>query len=152
MFTGLRSLAGLYYVRANLMAAKDVSRGGDSGRGFALDVAAGAEFTAVVGQIWALARPGSVVAPGVVPIAGVIAAGAYVTATYLKDNPMQLFLENCAWGSAPYSESTERWAWSEKSVLEWKKDYVTQADTLLRLLVRLRGWWSFSTWPTVTVG
>lgn len=152
LFTGLRSLAGVYYAVANVRAAEKAFRNGDSDRGFALDIAAGAEVTAAIGQIWALALPGSVVAPWVVPIAGLVAAGAYVTATYLKDDPMQQFLENCAWGSAPYSESTAHWAWSEKSVLEWKKDYVTQADTLLRLLVRLRGWWSFGTWPAVTVG
>ncbi len=152
LFVGLKVIVGAYYAVSNLVDAQNAFRQGDSDRGFALDLAAGAELTAAVGQLWALALPGSVVAPWVVPIAGAVAAAAYIAAMHLEDDPMQQFLENCAWGSAPYSESKEHWAWSEKSVAEWEKDYVTQADTLLRLLVRLRGWWSLDSWPAVTVG
>ncbi len=152
LFLGLKLFVGIYYARSNYAAGEKAFESGDADRGFALDIASAAEIAGVGAHLWVLAAPGSLVAPWIIPIAGAVAAGAYIAANYLKDDPLEQFLRNCEWGVAPYADNEQHWSWAEKSVLEWKKDYLTQADTLFRLLVRLEAWWNFKNWPAVTIG
>jgi hypothetical protein len=147
----LRCAVSGYYGFTNALDAVDAFRSGDNDRGYALSIATAAEMAAVAGHIWAALAPGSLVAPWFVVAAGVVAASAYIAATYLKDDPLEKFLTNCEWGADPYGDPDLAPRWADAKVASWKGDFSGQARTLTRVLLRLTTSWDLRQWPAVTV-
>lgn len=151
VLTGVGAIVTVYYVRQNAKGAYGAFKKGDNDRGFALSVAAGAEFAALASELYWIYAPASLVAPWVVVGAAAIAAGAYIAAELTKNDPLAEFLERCEWGTAPYSDLETALPYDDRPAHLWKTDINYQTVSLVRLLVRMRAWWTFEKWPTVTV-
>ena len=147
----VKGVVSVYYGFMNVGDAKEAFRKGDTDRGFALSVAAAGEFAVVGAQIWALWAPASLVAPWLMVGAGVVAAAAYIAAEELKDDPLEMFLEQCEWGRAPYTDPLLEPRWADTKVSRWPRDYAGQGRTLTRVLLRLTATWKFEQWPAITV-
>ncbi len=151
ILTGVGALVTAYYGWSNSKGAYGAFKKGDNDRGFALSVAAAAEFAALASELYWIYAPASLVAPWVVVGAAAIAAGAYIAADVTKNDPLAEFLERCDWGTAPYSPLETALPYDDRPAHLWKSDMNHQTVLLVRLLVRMRAWWTFESWPTVTV-
>lgn len=151
VLTGVGVLLTMYYVRQNTKGAFAAFKRGDNDHGFALSVASAAEFAALVSELYWIYAPASLVAPWVVVGAAAVAAGAYVAAELTKNDPLAEFLKRCEWGTADYSALETALPYNDRPAHLWDKDMNYQTVLLVRLLVRMRAWWTFETWPTVTV-
>jgi len=151
VLAGVGAVVTVYYAFSNAKGARKAFERGDNDRAFALSVASAAELAGLAAEVYWILTPASLAAPWFVVAAAAVAAAAYTAAELTKDDPLEDFLARCDWGVDRYAEPETRFEWDDGTVGAWEDDLLHQSVLLLRLLVRMRIWWDFESWPAVTV-
>ncbi len=142
--TGLRSIASFAYGVLDLKEAYRAYNKKDTDRYYALVTAASAEFAAT-GILFYQMMVGAPVFGLPLAAAGAVAAAAYVTASIVQDDYLEIMLQNCAYGTTPYKKKTYSARWTSGPISSWKGDYRKQRRVLLRVLTRFELSWGATT-------
>lgn len=133
--SGVRGVASAVFAVSNVHSAVEAYEKHDYSVGTAMAVAALAEATSCAAYIYTAVVSTSAAGPWVMLGATVVSAAAYIVATWTKDEPLQVFLENCEYGRAPYGEDY-RPAWADLSIGRWRSEFVMQQRLLMKIIGR----------------
>lgn len=148
LYAGQAVCAGVYAV-LDFIAMNEALEKDDNDRAWFLFVAGVAEVGSATMYIALAFNPA--LGTWVLVALGVVAAISYIAAMLLEDDPLEEFLENSEWGTAPYGRTGYEPTWADKPVEEWAGDYGLQAQTLLRVLSRFTVKWDLESWPDIRV-
>lgn len=135
-FAMAQGLVNAYFAVADAWDALEAFKRGDNDRALALSAAAAAEIGSVVGYALIGFSHGISLGPWVAAIAAFVAVAAHVVAALVKDEPLETFLERCAWGRDPYAHPDQWPEWSEVSIGQWRQRFAFQQRLLFRLIAR----------------
>ena len=104
-------VCGFIYCGLNVVNALEALDQDDKDRAAALAVAAIAEFVVASVYLSMLLNPLATAPPYLLAVT-VAAALAYISATFLQDDPLEEFLEQCEWGRDAYGDSDYHPFWA----------------------------------------
>lgn len=132
---GVRAVTSAVFAVSNFASAAEAYDKHDFSVSAAMAVAGVAEATSCAACIYTAVTAGSVAGPWVMLAATAVATAAYLVATWTTDEPLEVLLENCEFGTDAYG-ANYRPSWADAPVDKWRGKFEMQERMMMKIIGR----------------